>query len=64
MLEKFQVQVADDQLALLDGLDAGWARYTAGLSEAGETLEPAGEGMLGQAVCCSWFLQSRSTASQ
>jgi hypothetical protein len=39
VLEKFEVQVPEAQVALLEGLDGEWGRFQVGLEAAGGRLE-------------------------
>jgi hypothetical protein len=39
VLEKYEVQIPDDQLTLLDSLDLEWSRFQSSLDDAGGKLE-------------------------
>ncbi len=43
VLEKFEVQVPDEQLDALDALEPGWARFQAGLDDAAARLDRSKE---------------------
>ena len=58
VLEKFEVTVPDDQLLLLDTLDAEWARFQSSLEDSGGKLEKHKDNFRekvgAQLICQGW----------